>query len=133
MPSPESHSSHRTSGFPYTDPPSIRGSYRSSLPYDHSRKNIKSRIINRGTGQDTLELPLRDENSIKQTYQDVHISTLIADHPEIPLAIFTDKVPDTALNFESREGTLNKEKLWRQVFYAFCVYRSAAVRLLVIP
>lgn len=117
MSSPKSHSGHSTPGSPRTSSPSSRGSYRSSsfrgYRDTHSRGNSRSRFTDREKDRDTLELPLRDENLVKQTYQDVHISAPIADNPKNTLANFTSQILDTSLHFKCREGVLNKQKLWR--------------------
>lgn len=120
MSSPKSHPSHSTPGSPRTSSPSSRGSYRSSsfrgYKDSHSRNNSRSRFADREKERDTLELPLRDENLVKQTYQDVNISTPTTDNPKNPLANFVNQVLGASLDFKCREGILNKQKLWRCVF-----------------
>ena len=126
MSSPRSHSGYSTPGSPRTSSPSGRGSYRSSsfrgYRDTHSRNNSRSRLVDREKDRDTFESPLRDENFVKQTYQDVHISALIADNPKNSLTNFTNQVLVTSLDFKCREGTLNKQKLWRCVFSTFYIF-----------
>ena len=125
MSSPRSRSGHSTPGSPRTGSPSGRGSFRSSsfrgYRDGHSRGNSRSRFADREKDRDTLELPLRDENLVKETYQDVHISAPIADNPKNSLLNFANQVLDTPLDFKCREGTLNKQRLWRCVLFSFCV------------
>ena len=116
---PESHSSRSTPGSPRTGSPSSssRGSpFRSSPLRSNSRNNSRPRFPDRGKDRDTLELPLRDENIVKQTYKDVKISTPIADNPKNTLANFANQILGTSLDFKCREGLINKRKLWRCVF-----------------
>ena len=119
MSSPRSQPGHSTPGSPRTGSPSGRGSYRSSsfrgYRDNNSRNNSRSRFADRERDSNTLELPLRNEDIVKQTYKDVHISTPIADNPKNTLANFTNQVLDTSLDFKCREGMLNKQKLWRWV------------------
>jgi len=129
MSSPKSHPGHSTPGSPRTGSPSGRGSYRSGsfrgYRDNHSRNNSRPRFTDREKDRDTLELPLRDENLVKQTYQDVNISAPIVDNPKNSLANFAKQVLDTPLDFKCRGGTLNNQKLWRCV--VFC--RSSASHL----
>lgn len=117
MSSPRSHSGHSTPGSPRTSSPSGRGSYKNS-PFrgyrdNLSRNNSRSRYVDREKDRNTLELPLRDENLVKETYQDVHISAPIADNPKNSLANFLNQVLNTSLDFKCKEGMLDRQKLWR--------------------
>jgi len=129
MASPKSHSGHSTPGSPRTSSPSGRGSYRSS-PFhgyrdSHSRNSSRSRFVDRERDRDTFELPLRDENFVKENYQDVHISAPIADNPKNSLANFANQVLNTSLDFKCKEGMLNKQKLWRCVLCSIVPLPSA--------
>ena len=119
MSSPRSHPGHSTPGSPRTGSPAGRGSYRSNsirgYRDNHSRNNSRSRFADREKNRDTLELPLRDENLVKQTYQDVDVATPIADNPKNSLANFANQVLDAPLDFKCREGTLNGQRIWRCV------------------
>jgi hypothetical protein len=122
MSSPRSHSGHSTPGSPRTGSPSGSRSPFRSNPLrgygDRSRNNSKSRYTNREKDRDTLELPLKDENFIKQTYRDLTMPALIADNPKNPLANFAHQVLDTSLDFKHKDGTINQQKLWRSVHFA---------------
>lgn len=100
-----------------TGSPSGRGSFSTSSfrghRANHSRNNSRSRLSGREKDRDTLEPPLWDENHIKQTYKDVKISTPIADNPKNSLANFATQILGAPLDFERREGIINKQKLWR--------------------
>ena len=117
MSSPKSHSGHNTPGSTRAGSPSGRGSHRGgSFPGQrgsHSRNNSRSRFPDREKGKNTLELPLRDEKLVKQTYQDVNISTSIVDNPKNSLANFAIQILGAPLDFKCREGMINKQKLWR--------------------
>jgi len=121
MSSPKSHSGHNTPGSPRTGSPSGRGSHRGTSFHgrrdSHSRNNSRSRFADREKDRDTLELPLRDENLIKQTYQDVNVSAQIVDNPKNSLANFVNQVIGAPLDFKYREGVVNKQKLWRSVIH----------------
>lgn len=120
---PRSHSGHSTPGpGPRTGSPSGRGAlkYNSFRGHrDHSRNNSRSRLTDREKDRDTLEIPLRDENLIKQTYRDVNISTHVLDNPKSSLTEFAHRVLDTPLDFKYKVGMINKQKLWRFVFRIF--------------
>lgn len=117
MSSPRSNPGRNTPGSPRDGSPSSRGSFRSSSFRGHrdhrSRNSSKSRFVDREKDRDTLELPLRDEGLIKQMYKDVVISSPIADNPKNSLTNFTNQVLDVGLDFNGREGLLNKQRLWR--------------------
>jgi len=117
MSSPKSHSGHNTPGSPRPGSPSGRGSHRGGSFYgqrgSHSRNNSRPRFADREKGKDTLEPPLRDEKLVKQTYQDVNISTSIVDNPKNSLANFANQILGAPLDFNCREGMINKQKLWR--------------------
>ena len=119
MSSQKSHSGHVIPGSPRTGSPSGRGASRNNsfrgYRDHHSRSNSKSRLSDREKDRDTLELPLRDEDLVKQTYQDVKISTPIADNPKNSLAIFANQALSTPLEFKHKDGMINKQKLWRFV------------------
>ena len=119
MSSPRPSSGHGTPGSPRTGSPSGRGSYRSSsfrgYKDNYSRSNSRSRFPDREKGRDTLELPFRDENLVKQTYQNVNISAPIADNPKNSLANFVNQVLNTPLDFRCKEGMLSGRKVWRCV------------------
>ena len=106
-PSSRSHSGHSTPG-PLRTVPSFRTDKDS-----HSPVSSRSRSVNRKRGRDTLEPPSRDEDFVKETYRDVYISTPIADNPKNSLANFTNQVLSRPLDFNSKEGMLNGQKLWR--------------------
>lgn len=126
MSSPRSHSGHGTPGSPRTGSPSDRGASRNNSfrgYRDHnSRNNSRSRLADREKDRDTLELPLRDENLIKQTYQDVNISTPLADNPKNSLTNFATQALGSPLDFKYKNGMINKQKLWRFVHSMFRVY-----------
>ena len=117
MSSPKSHSGHNMPGSPRAGSPSGRGSHRGGSFHaqrgGHSRNNSRSRFADREKGRDTLELPLRDDKLVKQTYQDVNIPTSIVDNPKNSLANFMNQILGTPLDFKCREGMINKQKLWR--------------------
>ena len=112
-----SSKSHSTPGTPRTGSPSSRGSFRSNSfrghRDSHSRNNSRSRFSDREKDRDTLEPPLRDEKIIKETYQDVNISTPITDNPKNSLANFVNQVLGVPLDFKCKEGMMSKQKLWR--------------------
>ena len=122
MSSTGSHSGHSTPRSPRTGSPSGRGALRSNsfrgYRDHHHRNNSRSRLADREKDRDTLELPFRDENLIKQTYQDVNISAPIADNPKNSLANFANQVLGTPLDFKYRDGTISRQKLWRFVGFA---------------
>lgn len=120
MSSPSSHLGHSAPGSPRTSSPSSYSSYRSS-PFrgsrdSHSRNNSRSRFPDREKDRDTLELPLRDEKFVKQTYEDVNLPTTVTDNPKSSITNLANQALDGSLDFESRDGIINKQKLWRWVF-----------------
>lgn len=125
--SPRSHSEHITPGSPRTASPSSRGALRSNFSRgyrdNYSRNNSRSRLADREKERDTLELPLRDENHIKQAYQDVNISASIVDNPKTFLANFVTHVLGAPLDFKYEDGTINRQKLWR---FVHCVLRVSS-------
>lgn len=126
MSSPRSHSGRSTPGSPRTGSPSGRGGFRSNSPHihrdgDRPRNNSRSRLADREKNRNTLELPLRDENLIKQTYKDINVPSPIADNPKNSLANFASQVLDASLDFKHKDGMVNKQKLWRFVRFAFPV------------
>ena len=120
MSSPGSYPGYNTPRSPRTSSPSGRGSYKGGsfrgYKDTHSRNNSRSRFTDRGKDRDTLQLPLRDEDFIKKTYQDVLISAPITDNPKNSLTNFATQVLSTHLDFKYMEGTINKQRLWRYVF-----------------
>jgi hypothetical protein len=120
MSSQRSHSGHSTPSSPRTGSPSGRGSSKNnSFRGRNSRNNSRSRFVDQEKDRDTLELPLRDENLVKKTYQDVNLSAPIANNPKNSLANFAHQVLGTALDFKYREGMLSKQRLWRLVRFVF--------------
>lgn len=119
MSSSRSHSGHSTPGSLRTDSPPGRGTFRSNSfrghRDHHSRNNSRSRLPDREKDRDTLERPLRDENLIKQTYHDVNISPPTADNPKNFLTNFVNQAFGIPLEFEYKDGTISKQRLWRFV------------------
>lgn len=130
MSSPRSHSGHSTPSSPRTGSPSGHGAFRSNSfrgHRDHHVRNSRSRPTDREKDRDTLELPLRDENLIKQTYQDVNISTPITDNPKNTLSNFANHALGIPLDYKYKDGMINRQKLWRFVRFTFHV--SSAVMI----
>ena len=123
MSAPRPHPGNSTPGSPRTGSPSGRGAFRSNSLRGYkdrrSRNDSRSRLADRETDRNTLELPIKDENLIKQTYQDVNISTLIADNPKSFLTNFTTQTLGTHPDINYKDGIINKQKLWRFVRFAF--------------
>jgi hypothetical protein len=120
MSSPSSHLGHSAPGSPRTGSPSSYSSYRTS-PFrgsrdSHSRNNSRSRFPDREKDRDSLELPLRDEKFVKQTYEDVKLPTTVTNNPKSSITNLANQALDGSLDFKSREGIINKQKLWRWVF-----------------
>jgi hypothetical protein len=131
MSSPRSHSGHSAPGSPRTGSPSGRGAFKSNSfrghRDHHSPNNSRSRLASREKDRDTLELPLRDENLIKQTYRDVNISTSTTDNPKNFLTNFSNQAMATPLDIKYRDGIINKQKLWRFVCYTPRVPSDATI------
>ena len=132
MSSPGPYPGYNNPRSPRTNSPSGRGSQKGGSFRGHrdahSRNNSRSRFADRGKDRDTLQHPLRDEDFIKQTYQDVRISAPIAENPKNSLANFANQVLSTSLDFKYAEGMLNKQKLWRCVPPRFTFYLSSHIR-----
>lgn len=138
MSSPRSHSGHSIPGSPRTNSPSGLGSFRSNSPRvyrdgDRSRNNSRSRLADREKNRNTLELPLRDENLIKQTYKDVSIPAPAADNPKNSLANFANQVLDAPLDFKYNDGILNKQRLWRFARFTFLVLPHVLILCPILP
>ena len=120
MSSPRSHPGHDS---PRTRSPSGRGAFRSNSFRGHrdhnSRNNSRSHLSDREKDWDTLELPLRDENLIKQTYQGVNVSTPTTDNPKNFLTNFVNQTFGTPLDFKYKDGMINKQRLWRFIRFPF--------------
>ena len=123
MSPPKSHSGHSAPGSPRTGSPSSRGAFRSNslrgYRDHHPRNNSKSRLADREKDKDTLELPLRDEDLIKHTYQDIKIPVPVANNPKGTLTNFVNQALDSWLEFKYKDGTINRQKLWRFVRFPF--------------
>lgn len=106
---------------------SDRGGSFHGYKSDHSRNNSGSRFSDRKNNRDALEPPLRDETLIKETYHDINIPASIADDPKFSLTEFASQIPGTTLSFKCQVGTLNKQRLWRLVYFVFRVSSNATI------